>query len=274
MYRPTEIYVRPRDDTTMRDGDVADTVELLARRAGLLRSLRSGTKSKRDLVDALSVSRSTVDRAIRNLEARGFVGRGGGTVDITLKGRLAFAAFESLAADVESLDAAGSVLEPLHAASTMDVSLLRNAEVVQPDPVTPHRSADALLEYLRDASRVRGFANVVLPSYVGVYRDNILNQGTSVDLVVTSDVLEELVTNHRDTLDRTLDTENLNLQCSGRALEYSLLVVETGERTVVGALVCDDRGAFGVVENDDEQAVQWATDLLEELRTDADPVPN
>ncbi|WP_232688236.1 helix-turn-helix transcriptional regulator [Halobacterium zhouii] len=257
----------------MVDGDVASTVELLARRAELLRSLRAGAESKRDLVDALSVSRSTVDRAIRRLESHGFVARCEGAVEITLKGRLALTAFESFAADVSSLDAAGAVLERMGASSRMDVSMLRNADVVEPDRVTPNRPAGALLEHLQNATSVRGFTNVVLPSYVDVFRENILNHDVPVDLVVTPDVLEELVANYRDTLDQTLETECLDLLCANRTLEYSLLVVDIGRQTVVGALVYDEQGVFGVLENDDDRAVEWATDLLDELRSNADRVP-
>lgn len=256
----------------MRNGDVAETVELLARRAGLLHSLRSEAQSKRDLVDALSVSRSTVDRAVRNLEARGLVERRDGTVGISLKGRLAFAAFESLATDVQSLDAAGTVLEPLDSTATMDVSLLRNAEVVQADSVTPHRPIVTLRDHLEGASEVRGFTTGVLPSHVDAYREQIVDHGMSVEFVVTEDVLEELVTSHRDTLEELLDTGRLDVWCADHVLEYSLFVVETADRTVVCAVVYDDRGVFGVVENDDEQAVRWATGLFEELREDADQI--
>lgn len=257
----------------MGSGDVADTVELLARRAGLLRSLRSGPKSKRDLVDALSVSRSTVDRAVRNLEARGFVERREGTVGISLKGRLALAAFESLATDVASLDDAGGVLEPLDSTATMDVSLLRGAEVVRPDPVTPNQPVAVLRDHLRDASRVRGFATGVLPSHVNEYYERVVEHGASVKLVVTGDVLDEVVANYGDAFEEALGTGRFHVWCTDRELEYSLLVVETPERTVVCALVYGDRGVFGVVENDDEQAVNWAIDAFESLREDADPVP-
>jgi len=54
-----------------------EVVELLARRATLLRLLRERPRLKRELAEELSVSRSTVDRAVRNLEATDYVARGG-----------------------------------------------------------------------------------------------------------------------------------------------------------------------------------------------------
>lgn len=257
----------------MRNGDVADTIALLARRAGLLRSLRSGAKSKRDLVDALSVSRSTVDRAVRKLETRGFVERSDGTVDIALKGRLALAAYESLVTDVASLRVAGDVLEPLDSKALMDVSLLRNAEVVQPDPVTPNQPVATLRDHLREASQVRGFATGVLPSHVNEYYERVVEHGASVELVITEDVLEEVVASYGDAFEEALETGRFHVWLADRTLEYSLLVVEKANQTVVCALVYADRGVFGVVENDDERAEQWAISVFEELRENADPVP-
>lgn len=257
----------------MRNGEVADTVELLARRAGLLRALRSESQSKRGLVDALSVSRSTVDRAVRNLEARGFVNRDEGTVTISLRGRLALDAYESFATEVAGLENTGGVLEPLDPTTHMDVSLLQNADVVQPQPVAPNQPVTALRDHLQGASRVRGFAAGVLPSHVDEYYERIVEHGASVELVISEDVLEEVVASYGAAFEEALETGRFHVWLTDRELQYSLLVVEKPQQTVVCALVYADRGVFGVLENEDDRAEEWAIGVFEELREAADPMP-
>jgi predicted transcriptional regulator len=257
----------------MRDADVAGTIELLARRTELLRSLRFEPQSKRDLVETMSVSRSTVGRAVRQLEARGFVERRDGTIAISLQGRLALDAYESFTTELANLEGARAVLEPLDSTARMDVSLLRNADVVQPEPVAPNQPVAALRDHLQDASRVRGFATQVLPSHVDEYYERIVEHEASVEFVVTEDVLEEVVATHGDVFEEALETGRFHMWLADQPLDYSLLVVDKPQQTVVCALVYGDSGVFGVLENEDDRAVEWALGLFDELRESADPIP-
>lgn len=252
--------------------DAADTVDLLARRADVLALLRGGEQTKRALVESHSASRSTVDRAVRDLESRGFVTRSDGSVAITLQGRLALSVFEDAAAAVESLDAAGPVLEPLDATATIDVALLRGADVLRADSVTPNRPVVELASLLDEATAVCGFARGVLPSHVEAYYDRVVNHGTTVRFVVTDEVLDEVVASYDDMLAAALDTGRFEVMRATRSLEYDLLLVEKTDRTVVSAIVYGDRGVAGVVSNDDERAVDWAASTLEDLRDAAEPV--
>jgi len=70
-----------------RDGD--DLPSLVGRREPTLRLLSDGPTTNRDVIDALEVSRSTVTRALRELEEAGFVGRRDGGYATTLAGRFA-----------------------------------------------------------------------------------------------------------------------------------------------------------------------------------------
>lgn len=254
----------------MGDGDVADTVKLLTRRADVLRALRSGRQSKRDLVDELSVSRSTVDRAVRRLESEGFVERHDGAVAISLTGRLALSAYELLATDVTSLAAAEDVLEPLSSTAPMDVSLLRNADVVRAGAVAPNQPVTELRDHLGEAAGVKGFAAGVLPSHIEQYHELIVERGSPVELVITDDVLEEVVTNYSDAFEEAAATGRFHVWLADTDLEYSLLVVEKARETVVCGMVYADRGVAGVVTNDDPRAVRWATDLFATFRADAE----
>lgn len=253
------------------DGSAAETVELLARRANLLRTLREGPREKRDLVAEHSVSRSTIDRAVRNLAAQNLVTRDD-RISLTLKGHLAIDAYDEFAEDVESLADAEPVLESLSPDATIDRSLLAGATVLQSNRVTPQRPANDFLSVIEDAIELRAFGTALLPSYLEFIHDRVVDGSLHVDLVLTADVLDELLAGHGDTVQEALDTGDLVLREAGETLEYSLGIAELPERTVVSAIVYDDHGRNGVVYNDAPEAVRWAEQVYERLRADAEPL--
>ncbi|MCG1002738.1 MULTISPECIES: winged helix-turn-helix domain-containing protein [Halobacterium] len=246
-----------------------DATALLARRAHLLRSLRDGPRPKQDLVAAQSMSRSTVDRAVRTLEARGFVERNGG-VALTLRGRLALDAYDEFVETLDALEEAGGLLDVLPADATVDSALLHGANVVQSDPVAPQRPYVTYQSIVEDATAVRGFAPAVLDENVSRFHDRIVDGRARVDLTVAPAALDELLSSHADVIEDALDTGRLTLREATTVLDYALVVVEQPERTVACALFFDDHGIAGMVENDEPHAVEWADEVYESIRADAD----
>ncbi|WP_336037046.1 helix-turn-helix transcriptional regulator [Halobacterium yunchengense] len=248
-----------------------DAIEVLARRVPLLRVLADGPRSKRTLVEELSLSRSTIDRAVRDLEALGFVARNDG-VSLTLQGRLALDAYEEFADTAAAVDEASAVLDPLPADATVDTALLRGADVVGPDPVSPQRPFVAYKRLVSEATAARGFAPAVLGDNVAVFRDRIVEDGLVADLTVSADALDELVSAYADPVNDALETGRLTLRRATTTLEYGLMLLELPERTVVTALVYDDRGLTGTIRNDAPAAVRWAEGVYEDLREAATPL--
>lgn len=248
-----------------------DEFEIVARRSDLLSALRGGSRQKRALVEALSTSRSTVDRAVRSLESRGLVERHD-AVSLTLRGRMVLDVFEHFTDTVTAIDDARVLLEPLPADAIVDPVLLRDATVVGPDPVSPQRPFFAYQELLEDAVEVHGFAPAILNDNIEFLRDRIVEDGLRADITVSPDALDELVSAHADPVDEALDTGNLALHRAQSVLEYSLMLVEHRDRTIVCALFYDDPGLVGSLHNADPDAVRWAERVNERLRSDAEPL--
>lgn len=255
---------------TMSDSP-ADSIDVLARRAELLDALRDGPRSKPDLVSAWSMSRSTVDRAVRTLESRGFVERAD-CVSLTLQGRLALDAYEELAELVTAIEDATPVLDVLSPATAFDAALLRDANVVRPDPVAPQRPYVAYQELVEDATAVRGFVAAVLEENVPVFRERIVDDDVHVDLTLSPDALDELVSSHADAIEESMATGRLTLRRADETLEYALMLVEQADRTLACALVYGDNGLAGTIHNDDPDAVRWAERVYERLRRQAEPL--
>jgi len=250
--------------------DTGPPLDLLAQRAELLRLLRDGPTPKPELADALGVSRSTVDRAVRQLETRGLAERSAAGVSLALKGRLALDSYEAFAADLAGLDAADGALDALPDDARVAPALFRDATVVESTGVAPQRPTEAYLSLSGDATRIRGYASRLLDSTVPALRDRIVDDGLELDLVVDPEVLDALLGSHGDAVADALDTGRLTLREGSDGLAYSLMVVDDPERTRACALLYDDSGHTALVHNDDPDAVEWGEGVYESLCDGAD----
>lgn len=247
----------------------AEIFPLLARRADLLDALRGTERTKSELADALSVSRSTVDRTVRDLESHDLVERGD-AVSLTLSGALALDAFDRFADQLGTLDEISSLLDSLPTDANVDPVLLRNAAVVNPSRVAPQRAVETYRELVGDATRVRGFVSAVLDTNVSTFREQIVERDVPVELVLAPDALDVLVASHDDAIVEARASGNFSLYRATTTLEYSLMLVEHGSVTYVCGLFYDDSGRVGLVRNDDPDVVAWAEDVYEAIRSDAE----
>lgn len=250
-----------------------DTIELVARRADLLRELRDGVDAKPDLADALAVSRSTVDRAVRELEAEDYVRRTD-ALALTLKGHLVLSAYEEFAENVDALDEAEHAIDTLPVDARVNDVLFRGGEVVEADGVAPQRATERFLELVEDAERIRGYASAILDSTVPTYRRRIVEDDLQVELVVAPEVLDVLVSKYGDAVAEARTTDNITLFRADGGLSYSLMLVDDGSKTHVCALFYDENGNTGLLRNDDPEAVVWASGVYADVRAAAESLPD
>lgn len=244
-------------------------IETIARRADLIAAVDEGPRRKQDLVEALPVSRSTVDRAVRELENAGLLRRDQGRVRLTLEGELAYAEYERFREGLDGIREAWPILDPIGPNTELVLDVFRRAEFVRAQRHAPHRPIEALKAFLTGSDRIRGVASAVLPDYVDVYSRQILQQGTEVDLVVSRPVLETLLAEYRSDLEAALDTGRLRLRESVASPPFSTIVANSREPEV-GVVVYGDSGATGFVRNDSREAVAWATEWISSWEDGAD----
>jgi predicted transcriptional regulator len=249
----------------MVDPEGVELLELVSRRADLLAAL-DVPRHKRDLAAELPTSRSTVDRALRELEVASLVERRDGRYQTTLAGRLASAGHDHL---VETLADVGSARELLaHLPREVDVApaFLRGATVNYPETPVPRQPLLDLWEYIRAADHHRGLATAVLETEIAERMHELaLTDGIDFEYVYDGSIAEYLRTEHADRLVETLEHDNRLYVAESIPLELGVI---SGERGTHAYLVSrDDRGEFrGVAINDTPAAVEWAEELFERYR--------
>lgn len=249
-----------------------ELVQLVARRAQLLSALEGGPRLKSDVVAALDVSRSTVDRSVRELEAEGLVERRSDGIGLTLPGRLVFEEFRDLTERCDGIAAAEGVLRVLDADADVDPALLADPTVVTAERTSPYRPARRFMEVLAAADGAKVLSTAISPRYVETVRRLIVDEGLEYRVGATPTIVERMVTEYRESLEASLATGRLTLRELDDDPSFTLAVVDGSGGPSVDVLVYDDEGVRGYVGNDAPEAVEWGEAVFRRYWTDATPI--
>lgn len=241
----------------MRGSD--EVVPLVARRAGILRAVALGGDTRSEVAEAVDVSRSTVDRGIRELAEADLLEGGGDELSPTLAGRLALEAYDEMQAQVEAVAGARALLAPLPPETELPVVMLRKAVLAvapEEDPLAPVRERLSRADVLR-CHRADGADELDL---VGLLPGPL----SEVSLCLSPGLVEELLVNDRERLRTLLATDSVTVREADGPAEYDLLVLDPGdERATAAVLVRDEDGLRGCLVTDDAEAVEWANEAFE-----------
>lgn len=262
-----------RDETREMEGsDRADVARLIHRRAALLARLDDGPAEKPALAASLDSSRSTVDRAIRELESREYLRRGPAGYETTLAGHLAQREYEDgLAALADALSAA-DLLAHLPSDAPLSMALLRDAEIHRPTPPAPRAPLDRIRELIEHAELYRGFTTAVLvPGFVEEVQSLVHCGDLDIEFVYDEPMANYVRENYTDSLRESLDAERHRMFVVDE-LPYGFGLLY-GERTWTYVIAEGPDGGFrGLLVNDTDAAVAWAESLFERYRARAEQV--
>jgi predicted transcriptional regulator len=247
-----------------------ELVALLARRSDILGVLAEGPRSKRDLVSAVDASRSTVDRAVRELEALGAV-ETAGDCSITTSGRLLLDAYERFSRVSDAVLDWRPLLDHLPRDAPLDPVVLDGAEVIVADAEARYRPGRRMAELLAGAERTTGLAKAYTqPDAADIYHRKVLEEGMELELVFARDMYETLTTSEE--LSEIFESELVTAHTL-EDVPYGLFLVEQSDRRLVCLLVYDAENVLrGLVVADDADALRWAEDVFERFRERAEPV--
>jgi predicted transcriptional regulator len=253
--------------------DADELIRLLTRREQLLRGVGMAGVGKRELVDRLSVSRSTVDRGIRELESAGLLARSAEGYCRTLFGELLLSEYDSFATTAETLCGGQSLLADLPPGFDLDPVLLEDATVVTASQYAPHQPVSALCSVLGEARWVQTVFPAVFPQVLDEWLSLCDEEIIRADIVLTEPVVAELVGTHTDTLQQLLEDSCLSLHQVDDGPSYGLVIAESESTATAGVVVMDDRGgARAFIETDAEAAVSWVRERINDQLMQSTPL--
>lgn len=251
------------------DSDVPEVIRTVVNRAELLDRLAEGAVSKRDLRDDLGVSRSTVYKAVRELERANLVEKSDAGPRLTLAGRLLADRYRSFAGAVEDVVGHEPILDAIPHDAPLTAAVLDEGDHVLAERHAPNRPIAHVETLVRDADHVVGFTPVALPQYVDLFHDQLVSGELTAELLVESPVVEYLRSDHADRVGEALATDRLALWETDATLPFGLVVGEDD----LAIIVYEENGELrGLFCNDTPAALDWGRDVFERFRADATPV--
>lgn len=248
-----------------------ELVGVVNRRADLLAVLED-SQEKRDLLEVLEVSRSTLDRAIRELESLGLVARDDG-YQLTATGQLVCDLFERFLADLEDVAAAEELLRPLPPDVPISPVLLRGATVEIAEPPSPVQALAPIDDLMADCDRAKGLA--VAATRPGDLLDRFerrVEDGARFEWVFTPEMADYFRANHAETMAALRDTGRFDSYVR-EGLPYGLGLVVVGDRHYTYVTLYDDAHTVrGAIVTDGIEAYSWAEHVYESYREEAAPM--
>jgi len=244
-----------------------------ANRVRILVALADGFHTRRELMDATGVSRTTLGRILNEFAERGWIERNAdGRYAATTTGEHVAAAFLPLVdamATVRSLGDAAAWLP----ASVHDVGLdaFRDATVHRPDPNAPLTFARELVDRIEGAESVRTLTYLAPPAHsvAEVLHERVRDSGVTSEFVLAGGLAGHLAE----------DPERRPRWCESIAagavvydydgyISCNLFVID-GTVLVVNADP-DDGPPGAYVESEHPRVLEWADDLIADYREDAE----
>ncbi|WP_435194654.1 helix-turn-helix transcriptional regulator [Natronomonas sp. EA1] len=255
------------------DGVFDELLPLFSRRDAMLGELRGEPISKSALVSSLDISRSTVDRAMRELADHDLVERTGQGWVLTLAGELLVEEYENFRRRVAGIERAHPLLSSLPPNVGLAPSALAGAEVVMADRTAPYRPAEAYLDLLRSSDRAWLLNTALTEQYVEELEQLAVAGDPDLDVACADCVVERLIAEHREVLDTALKSGTVTMRELDDDLPFSQGVFEIDGERRLAVLVYVDDGLKGAIVNDDPAAVAWGESFFTEHWEAADPIP-
>jgi len=249
--------------------DVECVTELVATRFGMLSTLLEGPRSKTELEDELDVSRSTIDRAVRSLESEDIVVREDGHVTLTPFGQIALDGYREFRTGLAGLSDAKPIIASVEADEPIPFGFFNGAEVVSANRQSPHRPIVALQQFLDDADSVRSIVTGLLPEYVDTYRTQVVDAGTTAEVVVRSPILDRLLATYWEPVNDTLSSDRFTIYEITDDPPYSLKIGVTDDGSEVALVTYNDQGVSGFIRTDSPVAVEWAERVYADVKSRA-----
>lgn len=247
--------------------DVAtDVVDVVCRRREILRYLLDEPRDKRTIVDDLDVPRTTLDRAIRELEAIDVVEYVDGEYAVTPVGERLVRGLFSFLDRVRLTMQLEPILQRVPPEEfDLDVRALGEAELLVPESGNPYVPIDRHVRRLGHADRVRGLLPFTgLQAHEAVH-ERVVEDGAEAELVVDPSVANVVVSTppFAALTEEMAATNRLDLFVHEGSIPYFVGVFDD-ETVQIG--VDEEAYPRALVETERQEVRAWAHETIDDYR--------
>ena len=247
------------------DVPAVDIVNTVSSRQPVLESLQTEPKDKRALVDELELSRSTIDRSIRELEMQGLVEYSDGALIVTPVGQLAIDGLSELTDTIEIGQRLEEFLEwmPMDEFG-VDIRLLADADIIVAEPGDPWSMINQHIQLLKTMDEGRFLLPITGMHAAETAHERVVENEAGCELVVEPSVAEthQADPNYAPIVEEIVATGRVDVYQYEGELPYGLALV--GGTVQVITAEGDEPRALLETENDEVR--DWAEGKYEEYK--------
>lgn len=242
----------------------------LSNRHAYLLALLQQPRSKSELEDEVDGSRSTLDRALRELAEADFVRYENGVWTPTLLGRCSYQIRETYLDRLNELAEAAPVLNKLPFDSPLGRTFLAESDVYEANSSMPDAVMRVVLESVERATEVCIATPALVAGFVEKFYSRVTASETySVEMVLSPDLIEQVQTAFPKFTDELTDDPNVTVYRASISFTYGIWLVDSSK---VGVIVFTNHGIRGIIVNETEEAIEWAKNQYGCVKRDAEPV--
>lgn len=242
-------------------------IDVVVRRGDVLAAILDEPRERHELVDDVDAAKSTVYKAISQLEAANLVERGPDGLCATTFGRVVYDRYRALS-QVAELDDLLSTVPP---DAPLDPSVFDGAETITPVPHAVDRHLTQAAAMLEVADAIRGVVTVAAPVYVEAILGRA-REDVPIELVLGSSLAEHLRGRYPDVVSELDGYDHVSVWEFEDAFTFSFAITTSdGDERVILEFT-DETGVVGLAVNDSAASVAWADSLLATVQDEAEPV--
>lgn len=242
-----------------------DVVKAVIRRTGFLGSLLEAPKDKRELVEELGMSRSTVDRAVRELETEDLIEYKDGGFVLTPFGQLTASGLFELIDTIELRQQLDPFLRWVPDGTLgIDIWLLADADLLVAEPGDPWSMINKHVELVKTMDNFRA----LLP-FTGLHaheaaHEQVIEHNASVELVVEPDIAEVHMSNtsYAELTEEMIATGRVAYFEYAEEFPYPLVIIDD----TVQIVVSEGDEPRALLETDSPEVRDWAEGKYDEYK--------
>lgn len=247
-----------------------ELLTLLAHRAPILRAIADGYATKRSLKEEVTVSRSTINRAIDDFETAQLVKKAENEYELTTYGWLVWQEYRRVIDRCEPLAAAIPLLSHLPAEPLFPGVVFDDTTIYVPDSPNPNFPLTQFERRVRQSETIIGVGTSVTQRNVEFFLGQIRTNNLQLSMLLEETVVDYLWQTHPDALRTVLQNNQCTLWSVEQTPSYSLAVVDSMDLWL-GSY--NDHGQLqGLLLTESPAAVAWAEERLQQYIEQATPI--
>ncbi|MDL0138614.1 hypothetical protein PNP85_03705 [Halobacterium salinarum] len=247
-----------------------DLADVLLKRHKCLCALGNQPHAKPELVEALDIPRSTLDDIVRDLEHANLVEYHDGEWQLTLFGQYTLDHHARYKEGLATLADAIPVINELPQDTPVERRFLIDADVHVGTAPVPDEIMHVFLDAVESATHVRSVTPLAMAGYAdSFYRAATTGSDVHLEAVLPLETFERLQTLHPDSTDKAMADDDITLYHADIPVTFSLWIADDDH---AGLIVYADQGVQGILINDTDDALDWATDQYDRIQEDAEPI--